>query len=828
MVKTNYKKSIRLKLIIGALILMTAALGFNALLGLNSLEKLYVDSIVSEYNVIGKDLQRTIERSLRFGKDIKNFLGIQTILDKTKLNLMKQIHVGNNKLSPLATSDISVSIAMADKSILYSTDNNSLPKQIFRKIFINDNTKTTENEISFVKLQNKYFLVIPIHKGLKKHITAFIIIKFSETQVKELLTNILHQNIFLIGMILLVGIILLIIFLNYINLDYSVMENFPKKRIFVILFCIIIISQMVFIGINTYKFKNYYLKINIEKTSSILTLLKEDIEYFINKGLPIDKLKKMDVMLEKIISSTPELDNIIIADNNGKALYMADKEGSVDYQENTEASGLNKIKPVPESIYGYVIKVSKKQKDEGFILTTLSKKVLHDKLIAILLDSATVLIISILFFVELMILFFQYIFNHIKTEKKRKKIHYIAIRPVIFLFLFGMDASISFLPLHMENIYEPILGLSKDIIMGLPISVKVFFAAFFVFFGGIWVDKRGWHEPFLAGLLFACIGLIYAWVVQSAIHFIIAMGLVGMGFGLTIIASQGFTISNIDTKKSAQGLSLLFAGAYAGSICGGATGAILAEHIGFPPVFLFSAGIIFFTFVYTIITMNRSFKRPEYIFKEKSQAPGTVPKIQFKQICNFIFNKNILSLVILCSFPAAIAIIGFMNYLCPIYLNRMGASQSTIGRLFMIYGLCLIYLAPYIGKFVDKSGTSKNYIVLSSVLGGLAFIIYQYFGNIAAVATSILLLGLSASCGGAPRRSYILKLSISQELGIGKAMGIFNSMTRVGQVLGPIIFGWLVLELGINNGLTLFGVIYLIASILFFIIAKTDKPESKV
>ena len=53
--------------------------------------------------------------------------------------------------------------------------------------------------------------------------------------------------------------------------------------------------------------------------------------------------------------------------------------------------------------------------------------------------------------------------------------HYQTMRPAAFLFLFGVDICISFLPLYMERLYVPLPGLSKDIVIGIPISVRMLF-----------------------------------------------------------------------------------------------------------------------------------------------------------------------------------------------------------------------------------------------------------------------------------------------------------------------------------------------------------------
>lgn len=837
-----HKKKIRRKLLVSALVLMTVALSFNAMLSLNSLEKLYEGSIISKYSVVGRDLKRTVERSLKFGKEIDSFLGMQDILNETKKSLIKRAESNDYKDRwHQRSDDLSVSITGLDKKILYSTDsrliNTSVHSEILEPFLSGPKEKPNAQNRLYEKKGRYYYLFIPIMQGFPKKTVAVITIVFNEKQVKDQVGRVLRENAMLIIGILGVGCILLVAALSRVHVQNHADYRLPTTKISLVLIGIVLIGQMVFITINTINFKSYYLKINMEKTRVIITLLKEDIEFFINKGLPIDKLKKMDVMLDRVISSVPELEHIVILDAEGSPLYLADQQGRLDFQENADAQDYKRAYISPDPGFGYTLTIFKGKEKQGNLIAALSKKALGKKLRSMIIDAMTVLAVSILFFVEMMTLFFQYMIRQVKAGVKKRSTHHLAIRPVIFLFLFGMDASISFVPLHMEQLYEPVYGLSKSLVMGLPISIKFLFTAIFVFIGGVWVDKHGWHKPFLFGLVFSGAGLVYAFIVSGALHFIAAMGLLGVGFGLTIISSQGFIINTIDKKKNTQGLSLLFAGAYAGSICGGATGAILADRLGFAPVFAFSAVVIAVTFIAAILTMKEAlFSHGIKSFKHTAPKKA-VPvedkdkqRVQPGQVLRFIFDKNVLALICLCSFPAAMAVIGFMNYLCPIYLTDIGVSQATIGRVFMIYGLCLIYIAPVVGKYVDRSGESKKYLILSGLLGVLAFAAYSVFGNVTVVAVTIFLLGLSASCGGAPRRSYILKLPAAKKLGPGKAMGVFNSVTRVGQILGPLVFGWLMLNFDVNTGLTLFGGAYLFAVILFYFIAGDDKriPDPEI
>ena len=56
-------------------------------------------------------------------------------------------------------------------------------------------------------------------------------------------------------------------------------------------------------------------------------------------------------------------------------------------------------------------------------------------------------------------------------------------------------------------------------------------------------------------------------------------------------------------------------------------------------------------------------------------------------------------------------------------------------------------------------------------------------------------------------------------------MGVFSSASRIGQVLGPIVFGALIV-IGINKGVTYFGFAYFMATIVFVLLAQSDRKAA--
>ncbi len=146
----------------------------------------------------------------------------------------------------------------------------------------------------------------------------------------------------------------------------------------------------------------------------------------------------------------------------------------------------------------------------------------------------------------------------------------------------------------------------------------------------------------------------------------------------------------------------MFAGMYSGSICGTAVGAMLAERFGYSPVFLLSAVTLLLTLVYSFIMMRGAIEQGRS--QNRALRIGqTVTAVTAKHYWNFLRNRYVLGLIFLSSLPSAIAVIGLLNYFGPVYLNRLGVSQSIIGSVLVIYSICMVYLGPFVSKYIDAS-----------------------------------------------------------------------------------------------------------------------------
>lgn len=821
------------RLFAGGFALLILALGFNALLTYGSLEKLYVASIVSSYQVVGRDLARKIEQSLRFGKSIQKFIGMNNLLEETRNRLSARIGVPGLNLEDSRTGSgtererITVSVALPGATILYSADEDlvgtTVPHQVWLPYKSQGPSGSPQLQAEYVKYQRSYFITLPV-RDRDKNWVATILMGFGDEQVETLLHRLVSRDLQLISIITVLGAVLLALALRLLIPDTAFLnlQSYSKIKLYTVFVIIVGTAQIFFSALNMNDYRTYLLEITREQVQTLILFLKQDVEYLFSKGIQIDRLVKMDVVMGEILAASSELDDLTICDQQRKPLYRATREGMTDFRKRPDEHPA----PLPEAgsgeaaAYQLEIELVGDGRTEGRIVGTISKQAITAKIHEVLLDSATVLIISLLFLVEMLVLLLPFIERQFHGAESAA-VPYQTMRPAAFLFLFGVDICISFLPLYMERLYTPLPGWSKEIVIGLPISARMLFTGVSMLAAGTWCDRRGWHEPFISGLVLAGIGFLYAWLAPGALHFIASQALFGLGYGSSLMASQGFIIACTDETNRARGLAQLWAGVYAGSICGGAAGAMLAERIGYGPIFFVGALILFLIVPYTFLFMRGAIGKPH---RDASKPEPTV--VIGRQVLGFVSDRNLLSLILFSSLPTAIALVGFLNYFIPIYLNRIGTSQSNIGRVLMVYGICLIYVAPLLSRQIDTRPSRKPFIVTSGVLGGLAAIVFSLLEGLWGIALSVFLLGLSSSFGFASQSAYVLRLPVTQELGKGRALSIYSSTNRLGQVLGPITFGWLMMTIGVNEGVSCFGLAYLVLTVLFLLVARNDGKMS--
>ncbi|MFP5213611.1 MAG: MFS transporter, partial [Acidobacteriota bacterium] len=290
-------------------------------------------------------------------------------------------------------------------------------------------------------------------------------------------------------------------------------------------------------------------------------------------------------------------------------------------------------------------------------------------------------------------------------------IPYAYIRPVVFLFLMADGLCVSFLPMFVNSVSEPLWGLSKEIVIGLPISIYMLSFAISMPVSGAWADAVGCWRPLLIGIGLNAAGLILTSIAQNIFQLILFRSITAFGFGMVFIACQHFVMGNTTLKTRAMGMAAFLAAFFSGDLCGTVIGGMLADRIGYRAVFLTGGILSLGALLCTVWLFRKDFSKVL-----KSQTRMTLSP---KDLFRVVRDRDFFSLLFLQAIPAKIVLVGFLYYFVPLYLRHLGTLQSDIGRILMVYGVVLAILGPLVSKVLTNERYQKYYVLSGGLLTGL-------------------------------------------------------------------------------------------------------------
>lgn len=776
------------------LFVLIAAQGFNSSLSIASFEKLYLNALTSSYQALGRHLQYKIETSIRLGKPLSTFVGLD--------EFSKELKSINNDIENIA-------IALPNRKIVHSLQPQFKGSFLAENLVI-DGQKTLETQ----KINDRYHLVLPLHTRDTLH--GVIDLSFKQSLVNARVNAIIMDNLKQLALTIVVAACVLLLGLYILLATHRFILT--KRKLYIFLLLVLGSAQLFYSSYNINFFNENYLELVHGKVETLSKTLRSDVNSFL-KVVSLNRLVKVDVLMGRVAKAAPEIESIYISNLDKKVLYRVDQLSGDKAQSVLSNTPYQIVLPLQIANDMLLLQTPENMQTVGYLTVKISQSVLQQKVNEIILDSVTVVIISFLFLTELMIFLLIVINRQILSVQQLQTppdIYRVA-RPATFIYIFSAMLCYSFLPLYVEQIYQPVFGLAKNFVLGLPLSAEIFFAGLTLMPAGILIDKKGWYRGFLMGISLSLLGTLLSGFASSPLEFIIYRGIVGVGYAFCWMSLQGFVINSTNEDNRAQGITYLIAAVFSGTICGSAIGGMLAQHLGFAAVFFIAVVIMLLSLVFIILFMR------QHDFHTETEVQNTNQFI-WADLWRFLQDRSVLIMFSCSLIPFSVAMVGIIYYAGPIYLSQIGTSQSNIGRVIMVFGLCVIYLAPMMSRLIDKSQSKKHYISISGVVGAVGLVIFQVPLGFWNVFFAILLLGISSSLGASSRNIFILNLPISKSFGVTKVMGIYRSVDKLGQTLGPIFLGALAVMLGgIEAAIVASGIIYLLLTLLFIFGVPKEK-----
>lgn len=755
------------KMLLLAMILLVVIMAYTGTLNFMTFMDNYNKSLVNTYSVVGNELVRKIEYALYYGKSIDNFYGMSDTLSELKeiVEVVEQVNI----ISPSG-------------EILYDlngfVNNKALPEELlktasFQQGAIND-------KCSYQSLEGKHYIFLKIF-GPDANCVAALEMVFPKGAFQGFNNNYRNKLVAYLAGIVLIAFSLLYIIL-FKTKFFTGDNKINRKRILITFIAVLGSVQLLYCGINYHLFKNAYGDLALQSKNFVENTVAKNIENVYRMGISLEAVDGVEEYLGNIKAGLPLIEGINII-----------KPGS--------GAGSSVIDPA-------------NSREVALVSARISSAYIDRLMLEILLDMLTVLIISFFFMIELTLLVTMVMSEKdasCEDIKLTSTIFHTAglIRGLIFIINICVYMSVTFVPIVTHNLYQPIWGLPRDVVLGLPISAEMLGGILAIVVAGWLIDKKGWRAIFYTGTLFLVVGNLLSGLSTSAIPFIFSRATTGLGIGFILMTLRSLAVS---LPRRNVAIAEFSAGSIAGLNCGAVIGGMLADRIGYQPVFCLSAVMVLFSYAYVRKLMAGL----------EIQDRVTSKISAWNKFVNFLSDKSALFFLLLIFAPFFIAG-AFLDYYFPLFAKGHDLTQSDISRAFLLNGLCVIYLGPALTRFATRYLGDKKGIAVSSFVVICALAAFTLWGTIPAAFVTVILLGVAESFGVALQTSYFLNLRSVQDLEINKAIAYFSVMVNASRMAGPIIFG-LTLTLGLRMGVgVITGVLLILLMMFMFIPGKYNQ-----
>ncbi|MFF2910445.1 MFS transporter [Paenibacillus sp. NPDC057934] len=369
-----------------------------------------------------------------------------------------------------------------------------------------------------------------------------------------------------------------------------------------------------------------------------------------------------------------------------------------------------------------------------------------------------------------------------------------------FLVNAGMTMITPFLTLYLAKD----LGVQGEHAIG--IWAGLIFAANFLtsfLFQPLWgklADKYGRKIMLLRSSFGMAIVIVLMGFAQTPMQLLLLRLLNGTisGFNPASIALVSGT-----TPKNRMGfaMGLMQSGSVAGTILGPLIGGLLADWIGFRPIFYVVGALLFIASLLALFLVKEKFDR-----QEAAHVPQISVMAGLKELTKVPQLPALFGITFLLQF----AMISPMTLL-PLYVEKLNGSAVNIafwaGMVSAVTGVSNMLASPVLGKLSDKIGAHR--ILTYALIGAAVFLIPQAFVSTVWQLIIIRFL-MGVFMGGLLPSVNALIRTYTPDGKESRAFGFNSSTLALGNMLGAMIGGFLSGYIGIEGLFIISGSLLLI------------------
>lgn len=762
-------------------VLVTAAVGLlisllllaSVALNMESFRNSYYEAIGDGNEAIARSIVNQLEDSLRYGKSLTNYYGIETFFEK---------------IAQLDDTVEASYILSSDGALLYHSaasdgqrvDANTV--EAMEQIALGEAVRWMEG--------SSQTLLLPI--ALPSEQYAAFGITYNLADVAETLSQyegtLRHTTaVFVLGTLA-----------TFCVLMVMVPHGFQIRRLLWILVPLVVVSNGL-LGLMTYHtFETGYRQIMVESVEQFQNKIAYDIDSVVSQGVRYSELVGIEDYYNQMLEDIMPIASVQFA-RDGTAV------------DQTEILW----KQLPQDAAGQTM----------FMGVEPDVQYLQSHLRGILLDIVINISLSLLLAVEMLRFLLTLPSLQRPTaaavirDPERSVQPLDLARGLNFCFCLFQYMSLAFVSVVLLSIYRPIRLFSweipKELVLGLPMSMQILTSMVTSGLAGPLVSRWGWKPVTVGGTLVMTAGTALAACSREPYLFLLSQLIIGVGLGFSKTAFDVYSTLVASDGEMARYTANTNAAAIIGMSCASAIGGVLASSIGYEKTYWIIAVLG--------LLVAALFHGCGQNIVETVEAPSE-PKPQqtpFWRMIDLRFASYLLFLVLPYSF-----IMEFVDYFFPVYANVQGITEDQVGYVLFVYGLLSAYLGTWLcDRFSQRHSSCSLIVVMMAVLcvGLGAFAMGQ---TVWLAILVVMLIALSDGIMPSQQFRYVYDLPTARRLGFTKALSMEGVIGGAIRGLAPMIFSAL-LAYGMDG---LYGVAGTVAvcTALFLLVHRMGRNRNEV
>ena len=389
------------------------------------------------------------------------------------------------------------------------------------------------------------------------------------------------------------------------------------------------------------------------------------------------------------------------------------------------------------------------------------------------------------------------------------------MRAPLFIFILAEELTRPFLPGYVKSLLVPIPGISPEIVVGLPIVLFMLIVAIGQPFIGAYSERVGNRRAMLVGAGIAAFGFAATAFSQNVLDLLVWRSLCALGYAMVFVAAQAHVLEYASTANRARNFSLFVGAIMVATVCGPSIGGILADNIGERLTFGVAA-------LLALGSIGAIRLLPGPGPADPNRTPAKAP--QLREIGALLLNRRFMTVTGLAAMPAKILLTGVCFYLVPLYVLSLGSSQSVVGRILMVYAVAMVVLSPLAATVATTRERMEWLVGAGLLISGIGGVLLFAGGSVGWVFAAVALVGMGQSLSITAQSALVREHCEAEVAAMGEpaVYGVYRLLERLGNAMGPLLAGALVLLFGYRTSFISIGVLVLVCGVAF--VMATRRP----